>query len=243
MIDRSTEVDPRQLVNRMGRVAHHLLAAAAPVRFTVAMSEADRHALYALRYAVVVDEGWIDPAAVPQGMERDAHDERAVHLIGWDDDVMAATARLVFPSPGERLPTEEAFGLRVAPAGEVVDLGRGVVARPYRGRGHATFVGLLAAAWLKARAQGFVRLCGTSAPSMLPHYRAMGFHVDVLGGSRGGWGGERGPSVMGGTRGSAPALEELAARTSASATDHGRITPSGVTSSSTTTGTLRSTRA
>jgi predicted GNAT family N-acyltransferase len=199
----------QQRLSRIDHVARALAQAAAPVRFALATSDSERAEIYALRYRTVVAEGWVAPDALPEGLERDVHDDRAVHLVGWDDGVLAATARIAFPSPGVLLPTEEAFELHVAPRGQVADLGRGIVAPQYRGRGHATFFALLAAAWLQVRAHGFARVCGTTAPSMLPHYRQMGFHLEVLGPSRVWWGEERIPILMDATRASAATLEEL----------------------------------
>lgn len=196
----------------MDRVARDLLDMTAPVRFAVATSVADQTAVYQLRYRVSCEEGWLEPSAAPDGLEKDDFDDRAIHLVGWDDRTLAATARLVLPHPGHRLPTEEAFELTIVPPGEVVDLGRGIVAPAYRGRGHGVFFGLLAAAWLQARAHGFTQLCGTTAPSMLPNYRAMGFHVEVLGEARHWWGDQRLPIKMDGARCSEELLAALATR-------------------------------
>jgi len=203
------------VLQTMDKVARLLVDRAAPVRFMVATAASHRTAVYRLRYDVVVEEGWVDPSALPEGLEHDAFDEEAVHLVGWDGDVIAATARLVLPRAGAALPTEAAFGLDIEPRGEIVDLGRGIVARPYRGRGHHLFFALLAMAWIETRARGFTRLCGTTAPSMLPHYSAMGFHVEILGESRRWWGDERLPIKMDGARCSAATLEQLAQRAAA----------------------------
>jgi predicted GNAT family N-acyltransferase len=200
----------RRLLQHIDRVAESLVGMASPVRFACATSAAERTAVYQLRYRVAVEEGWIEPAALPDGLEKDSFDDEAIHLAGWDGDVLAATARLVLPHSGERLPTEDAFGITISPRGAVVDLGRGTVARAYRGRGHAVFFALLATAWLETRARGFTQLCGTTAPAMLPHYRAMGFHVDVLGAARVWWGAERLPIQMDGARCSAAVIDQLA---------------------------------
>jgi N-acyl-L-homoserine lactone synthetase len=200
------------VLQTMDTVARVLVDRAAPIRFTVATSASHRTAVYRLRYDVVVEERWVPASALPEGLEQDAFDDEAVHLVGWDGEVIAATARLVLPRVGAALPTEDAFGLAIEPRGEVVDLGRGIVARGYRGRGHHIFFALLSMAWLETRARGFTRLCGTTAPSMLPHYSAMGFHVEVLGEPRHWWGDERLPIKMDGARCSAATLEQLAHR-------------------------------
>jgi len=200
----------------MDRVARQLVEMAAPVRFTLASSIGDRTAVYRLRYRVARDEGWLQSDALPDALEKDTFDDTAIHLVGWDDGCLAATARLVVPHPGARLPTEEAFELTIVPPGEVVDLGRGTVEPAYRGRGHGIFFALLATAWLEARARGFTQLCGTTAPSMLPHYRAMGFHVEVLGEPRHWWGHLCVPIKMDGARGCRELLQALAARVASS---------------------------
>jgi N-acyl-L-homoserine lactone synthetase len=210
--DHRLEEDEPAVVARMDTVARALAAMAAPIRFTVATSASDRAAVYGLRYQVVVEEGWIDASALPEKLERDIFDEDAIHLAGWDGDVLAATARLVLPRADRALPTEDVFGLTVEPRGQVVDLGRGTVARPYRGRGHRTFIALLSTAWLETRARGFTRLCGTTAPSMVPNYEAMGFHVEILGEPRHWWGQERLAIKMDGARCSAETLEGLMRR-------------------------------
>ena len=202
----------RDVLECMDRVAGLLVDMAAPVTFAVASSAADRTAVYRLRYRVACDEGWLEPGAMADGLEKDTFDDDAIHLVGWDGACLAATARLVLPRPGRRLPTEEAFELTIVPPGEVVDLGRGTVAAAYRGRGHGIFFGLLATAWLETHARGFTQLCGTTAPSMLPHYRAMGFHVEVLGETRQWWGHQCAPIKMDGARSSGELLQTLAER-------------------------------
>ena len=61
---------------------------------------------------MAVEEGWITPEAVPDGEERDHFDDRALHVVGRDRDVVVARARLVLPQPGRPLPTEEVYVCR-----------------------------------------------------------------------------------------------------------------------------------
>jgi len=196
----------------MDAVARALVTMASPVRFSVATAPSDLAAIYRLRYHVVVEEGWVDPSALPEQLERDVFDDDAIHLAGWDDRVLAATARLVLPRPERVLPTEDAFGIAIEPRGEVVDLGRGIVGRSHRGRNHRTFIALLAMAWLETRARGYTRLCGTTTPSMVPNYQGMGFHVEIPAGPRHWWGQERLAIKMDGARCSAATLEDLMGR-------------------------------
>jgi N-acyl-L-homoserine lactone synthetase len=169
--------------------AQELVAGAAPIRFAVAVSDIELEAVFQLRYQVVMEKGWADGRDLRGTVERDRFDECAVHIAGWDDTAIAATARLVFPAPGERLPTEEEFDLVVEPAGSVVDVGRGIVAPAYRDPRHHMFVALLAACWLQVWDRGFHLMCGDAAPSLLQGYRDMGFDVTLIGPARRHWGG------------------------------------------------------
>jgi N-acyl-L-homoserine lactone synthetase len=182
----------------LDRVAEQLLARAAPVAFRVAEAPREREAVFRLRCQTVVDEGWADASAFPDGLERDAYDAGALHVAGWEGDTLAACARLVFPEPGQPLPTEREFELRVEPAGGVVDVGRGIVAPAYRGQDHTVFAALLAGCWVEVRARGFHRLCGTASAHRLERYRQLGLPLRVLGPSRLVWGEERYPLYLDG---------------------------------------------
>jgi len=173
--------------------AARVVERAAPVAFRFADSPQDREAVYRLRYRTVVERGWADPAECPDGMERDGFDDRAVHLTGWAGEELAAVARLVFPIPGTLLPTEEAFGVRIEPAGRVADLSRTIVASRYRDPDHRVFLGLLARCWQEVRARGYVVACGDAADWLLDRYREMGLRIEVLGPPLPFWGEDRRP--------------------------------------------------
>jgi hypothetical protein len=193
-------------------LAGQLVARAAPVRFGLAASEAEKSAVYALRHRIVVEKGWVESDQFPDGIEKDSHDDRALHLVGWDGSSLVATARIVLPSPGHRLPTEEAFEVDIRPWGDVVDLGRGLVAQPYRSRDHRMFLGLLATAWLESHARGFVRFCGATTMLLIERLREFGVEVDLLGPSRCWWGEERFPILVDGERSAMTALARLEGR-------------------------------
>src|SRR5262249_40989092 len=89
--------------------ARHTLSRLAPLAFGVARSPAELEAVYRLRYEVVMDQGWAKPEGFPDGLERDAFDERALQIVVWDGSELVGTTRLVAPKAGCRLPTEEAF--------------------------------------------------------------------------------------------------------------------------------------
>jgi N-acyl-L-homoserine lactone synthetase len=189
----------------MDAVAHYMVGIAAPVRFDMAKSPSECEAVYRLRYQVVVEHGWAPPEAFPDGLERDAYDDRAVHIVGWDGAVLAAAARLIFPQPGCLLPTEEAFGIEIEPRGQVVDMGRQIVAHEYSQRQNRIFPGLLGQTWLEMRAHGISYVCGLFSPSMLRLYRILGLQLTVLAPAGRYWGEDRSPARLD-VLGSIPAL-------------------------------------
>jgi N-acyl-L-homoserine lactone synthetase len=175
-IDNLTEI-----LDALETLSSSLIAKSAPLRFGVAHSLADREAAFRLRCQALIARGSATAADFPDGMERDAHDEQAIHVIGWDEaNQPVATGRIVLPMPDHLLPTEEAFGLTIEPRGEVVDIGRFTVTHEFAVKENRYFAGMLGFCWLEARAQGFMRVCGTASPGMLRHYRRLGFLVTEL---------------------------------------------------------------
>lgn len=79
----------------------------------------------------------------------------AVQIAGWDGPRLAATARVVYPSPDRPLPTETAFGVTVEPRGQVVDAGRLIVAPEHRDGQHRVLGGLAACIWVAMASCGF----------------------------------------------------------------------------------------
>src|SRR5207237_9065840 len=111
-------------LRRADMVARRILELAAPLRVDVARREADREAIYRLRFEVACEMGWIAAEEAPDGLEKDAYDHDAAHVGAWDGGLLVATQRIVFPAPGRRLPLERAFGLEVEPRGQVVQADR-----------------------------------------------------------------------------------------------------------------------
>lgn len=177
----------------MDEIARGFIARAAPVRYSVARSPEELDAIFRLRYEVIVAQGWADSSDFPDGRERNADDARAVHLAGWDGSNVAVSARLIFPSPDHRLPTEEVFGLDVEPRGQVVNVDRLIVAPAYSGRQHRLLLGLLGQTWLTARAGGCNVWVGIDSPGMIRLYRVLGFEGTALAPARLFWGEERVP--------------------------------------------------
>ena len=160
-------------------------------RFAVAEADADRDTCFRLRYQAVIDRSWAPQQRLGDGIERDEYDDHAVQVIGWDGDRAVATGRLVLP-PGP-LPTQDACGIVVEPAGHVVDVGRMAVAPTHQGPGHGSFVALLCALYLEARARGFEVACGMMSTTTRGLLRHLGVQLQVLGEPRGYWNEERCP--------------------------------------------------
>ncbi|HEV8193512.1 MAG TPA: GNAT family N-acyltransferase [Ktedonobacterales bacterium] len=159
-----------------------LVRRVAPIRLEVARTERETEATCRLRYQVTVDQGWGQPEDYPNGLERDAYDDVALHLAAWDGSILAGTSRLVFPAPNRPLPTESAFAIAVEPLGRVVDGSRTAVATGYQGR--TLFVALLAASWLQVRERGFEVIAGAASARVLALHGAIGFTFDILGPAR-----------------------------------------------------------
>lgn len=175
----------RRMLTRTGRIA-----------WGFANSEAEREAVYQLRGRVVLERGWRSPEKFPDGRERDRYDPAALHAFGFRDGELVATTRLVFPHTQPLLPTEEAFDVVVEPSGEVVDMGRVIVAREVGEARRAVFWQLLALLWLELRHRGFSRVCGANATSAIRLFEAMGFAVTTLGPAREYWGERRFPILV-----------------------------------------------
>jgi N-acyl-L-homoserine lactone synthetase len=182
-----------RLLTRLDALAPVLVERAAPVRFAIASSRAQREAVWRLRATAVIEHGWMAPDAFPDGMERDRFDDCAELVAGWDGDTLVATARLVFPTPGKPLPTEDAFGVVAQPRGQVVNLDRLTVARASSDASHRVLIGLVARCWQELRARGYHLWIGVDTPGMIRLYRRLGWHVTPLGPARPYWGAERIP--------------------------------------------------
>jgi N-acyl-L-homoserine lactone synthetase len=166
------------------------------LRFDIAHDDSQREEVYRLRYQTVIERGWAQPGDMPDGMEHDHYDEKAIHIVGWDGNKLATTSRLVLPEDGLVLPTEEAFNIQIEPRGQVTDMGRQIVAREYSSIKHKVFAALLAKTWLEIRAHGYSLVCGDFSPAMMRLYRIMGFDVNQLGPAQQFWGEERAPIMV-----------------------------------------------
>jgi N-acyl-L-homoserine lactone synthetase len=176
--------------------AQQALARLAPLTFGLARSPTELEAVYRLRYEVVMDQGWASPEEFPNGLERDAFDERALQVVAWDGAELVGTTRLVAPQAGYRLPTEQAFDLEIAQRGRVIDMGRTCRAPRRKDSEHRIIWGVLCQAWVELRHLGFVEICGIFSPGMNRFYQRMGFRIEILGEARLHWGEYRCPVLV-----------------------------------------------
>jgi N-acyl-L-homoserine lactone synthetase len=177
-------------------LARGLVESLDALRFDTARDESQREAVYRLRYQTIIERGWAQPGDMPDGMERDHYDEKAIHIVGWDGNTLAASSRIVLPETVLTLPTEEAFRIQIEPRGKVADMGRQIVAREYSSFKNKVFAALLARTWLEIRAHGYSLVCGDFTPAMLRLYRIMGFDAKQLGPAQPFWGEERFPILV-----------------------------------------------
>jgi len=186
--------------DELSALAERALARLAPLRFGLAVGERERDEVLRMRAACVLAEGWARAEDFPDGRERDAYDDDATFVVCRDGDVLAGSLRIVAPTAGRMLPTEDNFGVRARPAGEVADVGRVIVAPGLRaGRSHLILGGLCARGWLELTARGLDRAISSATPELVELYRAVGLRVSVLGPARVHWGARRVPvEVTGG---------------------------------------------
>lgn len=181
---------------RVDRFVTFLIDRAAPLRFARATSNAERTAIFRMRYEVVIASKWALPQDLPDGVERDEYDNDAIQIAGWDGDALACAARLVLPNPARPQPVEAEFGIVLEPRGQVIDCGRVIVSPRYRSQGHRILWGLLGQVWREMRAEGFDRVCGIFSEPIIALYEQMGFGVRVLAAGKVFWNQERFPVML-----------------------------------------------
>jgi Acetyltransferase (GNAT) domain len=147
-----------------------------------------------LRGEEVVARGWRQPHELTDGLEWDSYDASALLIVGVSDGRLVATTRLLLPRPDRLLPTEELFGLRIEPLGQVVEGGRLVITRGHRDR--RLLAGLFGAKWLELRARGYRHYCGNATPAVLRLYESFGFRSVVLAPPVRSWGELRVPARL-----------------------------------------------
>jgi hypothetical protein len=166
------------------------MLARSPFDYRVAAGDSEREVAYRLRGSAVLDRGWCTAGDLPGGIERDAYDDHAIQVVGWDGDVAMSTGRVVLP-PG--LPTEEACGIVVEPRGEVVDVGRMCVAPSHQSLEHAALIGLMCRLYLAMREHGFGVACGMMSVPARAMMGLFGLQLQILGPERTYWNEPRAP--------------------------------------------------
>jgi N-acyl-L-homoserine lactone synthetase len=174
-------------------IAAKMLGSLEPLRFIEAVAAADRESCFRLRHRAVLEMRMGSTDGLSDGLETDEFDSDAIHILGIDDRRPVATLRVVQPALGRPLPTEAAFGLKLAGNGPVAEWGRVVVDPDYRGDGHSVFLGLAARSWLAVRERGYESVIGATPKRLITLFESLGFVVTVLGEARPYWGEERYP--------------------------------------------------
>ena len=181
-------------------VARNVIALV-PQRLATAATEAEREAIFRLRYQTVVELGWASPADFPGGLERNDDDEGALHVGAWEGPALVGSARVVPPRRATPLPIERDFGIEAD--SDQVEVGRTVITPGFRGQtDHGLVIALFAKCWLEMRALGFTELLSAIPPRLIEVYRSIGFEIRELGAGRTHWGEERIPvrfDVLGST--------------------------------------------
>jgi N-acyl-L-homoserine lactone synthetase len=178
--------------DRLDRLAEQVLDALVPLSFAAARTPLEIDAVLRMRYECVIEMGWAKPEDYPDGRERDAYDDGATFVVCRDASEIIASARLVPPVPGELLPSEREFQVRVAPPGRPVEVGRVIIPRRYRsGRSHLIMAGLFARSGLIAHHLGYDRVVSTASAPLIDLYRGLGLAVTVLALPKFSWGEER----------------------------------------------------
>jgi N-acyl-L-homoserine lactone synthetase len=195
--------DPAAIADRVAERAIESV----PQRLGTASSEEEVVEVLRLRYRTVVEMGWARPEQLPDGIERDEDDDRAVHVVARDGERLAGSARVVLPREGRPLPVEREFGVRARPGD--VEVGRTIIVPRLRGDArHALVLALFARCWLEMRSRGLTELISAVPPRLIEVYRSLGFTVLELGAAIEHWGEERLP-VRFDVVGSAPELRRL----------------------------------
>lgn len=164
---------------RHDATARALVELAAPATFRLATNDADVVAAQGLRGQAVLEQGWATADTLNEGLEQDADDDRATHLLAFRGRTLIGTCRLIYSEEGRLLPMEHTAGIRLPQA--AVEVGRVVIIDSTGRDQRAITAGLIARAWLELRARGQCRICGTVSAPMLRLLRRMGFLVRIVG--------------------------------------------------------------
>jgi hypothetical protein len=163
----------------------------------LAVARADPHqrrAAYALRAEAAVEAGWLEPDELPDGLERDAADERAVQIVALAGGRVVGTLR-VASDPADVAAELLAHDVDLPVDGTVL-AGRLVVARDWRARSREVTVGLYAEMVRVALEAGAVRGLSFVTESAVRWYRLAGIPLKLVGPPRPVTGVMRSPAVF-----------------------------------------------
>ncbi len=164
--------------------------------FGAARTDAERRAAYELRCAAIVESRWQARDTYPEGVEYDADDVDAIHLVARLDREVVATMRLIV----DRSRVESllrAHGLdRLFGAEDTMFAGRLTVARPFRARSRELTVGLYAELIGIAADRGLRRAISFLAENAVRFYQAQGMPLKLVGPPREDTGVQRRPAVF-----------------------------------------------
>ncbi|MCA1680858.1 MAG: GNAT family N-acetyltransferase [Actinobacteria bacterium] len=165
-----------------------------PFRLGRARTVAQIEEMQRLRAETMIEMGWASSEDFPDGLERDAHDERAIHVGAWDGAQMIGVSRVILPDARGRLPIETDFGVELPAGCELVEIGRVLIVPARRGEGRrALSTALFAHCWREMRTIGYTELVANLPAKLIDVYRGVGFQIEPLGPGRWIWGEERHP--------------------------------------------------
>ena len=166
------------------------------LEFGVAKDDGERTAAYRLRYEELVARGWGDPAAHPDGLERDEYDDDAVLVVARSGLAVVGTVRLVIePAHVARLLPEYGIEPGRIPIEGTGVAGRFLIAPQFR-RSREPVVGLLAALWRAGVQLGLRRGVTFQSDDSIRWCRLHGIPLKVIGPARDDHGERRHPILI-----------------------------------------------
>lgn len=161
----------------------------------VARADAPRRlAAYALRAEAAIEAGWLEPEDLPDGLERDAADARAVQIVAVAGEHVVGTLRVA--TDAADVEAELRAQAVDVPLDGTVLAGRLVVARDWRPRSREVTVGLYAEMVRVALEVGAVRGVTFVTESAVRWYRLAGIPLKLVGPPRPVTGVPRSPAVF-----------------------------------------------
>jgi N-acyl-L-homoserine lactone synthetase len=149
--------------------------------FGLAETEADRQAVFRLRCAAIVESGWIEREAYPDGVESDEDDDEAVLVVARVAGEIVGTIRVIVePSRVEKLLEEALIARRFSPD-DTLFCGRLTVERTNRFRSWEVILGLYAQVVRIALERGAVRLISFAAENAIRYQRFRGVPLKIAG--------------------------------------------------------------